>query len=57
MLGELIKVWKSVYEKSASSDEESEKAGYYDYIYSFPDSSNVDQEYKNMLVEYDLYGK
>jgi len=53
MLGEYIKEWKSVYEKSASSDDESEKADYFDYVYCFPESSNTTQEYKDMLIEYD----
>jgi len=53
MLGEYIKEWKSIYEKSASSDDESEKADYYDYIYTFPESSKVDQGTKDYLIEYD----
>lgn len=54
MLDDFMKEWKSVYEKSASSDSEvSEKTDYDYYVYNFPESSNVDQAYKDMLIEYD----
>lgn len=54
MLNGFMKEWKSVYEKSASPDPEvSEKADYDYYVYNFPESSDVDQAYKDMLIEYD----
>ena len=54
MLNEFMKEWKSVYEKSASPDPEvSEKADYDYYVYNFPESSDIDQTYKDMLIEYD----
>lgn len=30
-----------------------EKADYDYYVYNFPESSDVDQAYKDMLIEYD----
>lgn len=54
MLNGFMKEWNSVYEKSASPDPEvSEKADYDYYVYNFPESSDVDQAYKDTLIEYD----
>lgn len=53
-LDEYIKEWKAKYEESISSDgETSIKTDYDYYVYNFPESSNLNQSFKDMMIEYD----
>ena len=49
-LNEFMKEWKSQYEASASSNSNN---AYIDYIYCFPESSQVNPIYKDIVAEYD----